>query len=165
MASEQRVREYLACWFQLGKRLLLSNGREAYLPHPIFNGKGYSQDFERCWQLAIAPESGICYLEGTDYALSELLSPAWELPNCVRCEMPLPVKVLGVRSPGCPCADLLGWPDPDLPQPHLPGDSREHLQRIRDRVHALSIGLATQASGSLERIIRSSPSSNVEDGV
>jgi hypothetical protein len=54
MASEQEVRQYLAYWFQLGKKVLIRNGQESLLPQPVIQGDRYSQAFEDCWQQILA---------------------------------------------------------------------------------------------------------------
>lgn len=136
MASQQQVKKYLAHWFQLGKPVRFSRGDEARLPQSILSGDRYSPEFERCWEEILSRESGSCYLEGTDYAIDELLSDAWQISECCRCAMPvpLPVRQASTETLLCPCADLDNWPDLDLPAPRTPIDSRAHLQRIRDRV-------------------------------
>ena len=58
MASENQVREYIAYWFQLGKKVLIRNGSEALLPQPVITGDRYSHEFEECWQKIISPDSG-----------------------------------------------------------------------------------------------------------
>lgn len=50
MTSEARVKQYLAYWFQLGKKVVFSKSGETVLPEPIFSGNRYSQAFEDCWQ-------------------------------------------------------------------------------------------------------------------
>ncbi len=75
MASEQQVKQYLAYWFQLGKRLLIRGGEEALLPVPVIQGDRYSQAFEDCWKKISAPNAGDCHLEGTGQTIAELLTP------------------------------------------------------------------------------------------
>lgn len=136
MASPQQVKKYLAHWFQLGKPVRFGRGGEARLPQSVVSGDRYSQEFERCWEEILSPASGSCYLEGTDYTIDELLSDTWQMSECCRCTMPvpLPVSQAGSETLLCPCADLDNWPDLDLPAPRTPVDSRLHLQRIRNRV-------------------------------
>ena len=133
MASEQQVRQYLAYWFQLGKPVLLQGGQEALLPRPVIQGDRYSDEFEACWQ-RLRSLDGDCHLEGTTYTIGELLSPAWEIDPCSRCAMPVPIKSVGVASLDCPCIDLPGWPNTDLPQPRSPVSSQSRLLTIRDRL-------------------------------
>lgn len=134
MASEQHVRQYLAYWFQLGKRVLVQNGQQALSPRPVIQGDRYSDDFEACWQIIRSPQSGDCYLEGTAPTIAELLSPAWEINPCSRCSMPVPLRCVGVPSLECPCLDLPGWPNLDIPQPRSPVSSQDSLLKIRDRL-------------------------------
>lgn len=134
MASPDQVKRYLAYWFQLGKRLVINNGQEQLLPRPVLWGDRYSPEFEACWQRAIAPGGHNCYLEGTSQTIEELLSGAWEINPCARCEMPVPTLNLGVIAPLCPCADLPFWPDTERPRPREPISSHAQLVQIRDRL-------------------------------
>jgi hypothetical protein len=134
MASEQQVKQYLSYWFQLGKTVLIDNGREALLPKPVISGDRYSEEFEKCWQRILLPESGDCYLEGTDETIAQLLTPAWDVSPCSRCTMPVPVMNAGVASLVCPCFDLSSWPNTEVPTPRSPVDSQRRLKDIRDRL-------------------------------
>jgi hypothetical protein len=134
MASEQQVKQYIAHWFQLGRKVLSRNGKEAFLPEPVIQGDRYSYDFERCWQLIISPNSGDCYLEGTDQRIAELLTPAWDIRSCACCAMPIPFRNAGMPPSSCPCHEISTWPNLDVPAPRLPVDSQEHLNQIRDRL-------------------------------
>jgi hypothetical protein len=134
MASEQQVRQYLAYWFQLGKGIVMHNGRETLLPRPVIQGNRYSDEFEACWQQVIGLNTGDCYLEGTHQTIAELLTPHWEINPCARCSMPVPFKTPGIASLDCTCSDLDNWPDTDRPQPRSPVDSQTQLQKIRDRL-------------------------------
>ena len=134
MASEQNVRQYLAYWFQLGKKVFIRNGQESLKPSSVIAGDRYSAEFEDCWQIVRSPESGDCYLEGTDQTIAELLSPEWEINGCARCEMPIPSRAIGMPPDNCPCFDLPGWPDTEKPQPRSPISSQTLLAQIRDRL-------------------------------
>lgn len=134
MASEQQVKQYLAYWFQLGKKIMLRNGKETILPKSIIEGNRYSSEFEVCWQKVISPESGDCYLEGTIQSIQELLTPAWEINPCARCKMPVPVVSLGIQPLPCPCNDLPQWPNKELPTPRSPVDNISYLNRIREHL-------------------------------
>ena len=134
MASEQFVRQYLAYWFQLGKPVLINGGKSRVLPRPILQGDRYSPEFEACWQQVCSPESGDCNLEGTEQTIAELLSPAWDVDPCSRCAMPVPVKVQGVAALECPCIDLPGWPNTELPPPRAPIQSQTRMGQMRDRL-------------------------------
>lgn len=134
MASEHNVRQYLAYWFQLGKRLMTHNGQQAVKVSSVIAGDRYSDEFEACWKLALSPESGDCYIEGTDQTIAELMSPAWEINPCARCAMPVPMRSLGMPPSECPCFDLPNWPDSQLPQPRSPISTSASLQKLRDRL-------------------------------
>ncbi len=134
MASEQEVRQYLAYWFQLGKKVILNNGQQAIKPKLVIQGDRYSQDFENCWQQLRSSNLSECYLEGTEHSIAQLLSPAWEMNSCARCSMPVPVPSVGVPSLSCPCNDLPMWPNTELPAPRSPVDSQAQLAGIRDRL-------------------------------
>jgi len=134
MASEQQVKRYLACWFQLGKKLVTRNGRSTRLPKSIIAGDRYSQEFESIWQEALSPESGDCYLEGTSETIAELLTPRWDIESCVRCDMPVALINLGSSTGDCACSDLSNWPNKDLPAPREPVSSQQHLGGLRDRL-------------------------------
>jgi hypothetical protein len=133
MAAPQQVKEYLAYWFQLGKRLKFDDGH-SLLPQPILAGDRYSSEFEACWQEVLASGGVHCYLEGTAQSVADLLSGRWDLQGCARCGMPVPLLVLGVQDNACPCADLPNWPNSELPQPRLPVDSRSQLEHIQARL-------------------------------
>ena len=138
MASEHQVRQYLAYWFQLGKKVLIHNGKEALLPQPVIQGDRYSEEFESCWQKIISPESGDCYLEGTQETIAQLLAPGWDVSPCGRCQMPVPIKTVGMPPELCPCNDLPNWPNTEVPQPRSPVSSQSRLIEIRDRLQRAS---------------------------
>ncbi|MCC5625438.1 hypothetical protein [Nostoc sp. CHAB 5715] len=144
MATKQEVREYLAYWFQLGKKLIMSNGKASVLPQDarglanaplsVLNGDRYSEEFEECWQKILSPESGDCYLEGTHETIAELLTPAWEMLPCSRCSMPVAARNVGMPALLCPCNDLPNWPNTELPAPRKPIKTQDQLKTIRDRL-------------------------------
>lgn len=138
MASEHQVRQYIAYWFQLGKKVLIHNGKEALLPQPVIQGDRYSEEFESCWQKIISPESGDCYLEGTQETIAQLLTPGWDVSPCGRCQMPVPIKTVGMPPELCPCNDLPNWPNTEVPQPRSPVSSQSRLIEIRDRLQRAS---------------------------
>lgn len=137
MASQQQVRQYLAYWFQLGKKVLIHSGQVALLPQPVISGDRYSEEFEAVWQQILSPDSGECYLEGTNETIAQLLTPAWELNPCARCSMPVPMRSAGMPPDACPCNDLSDWPNTSVPLPRSPVDSQTHLRDIRDRLSKL----------------------------
>lgn len=134
MASPDQVKQYLAYWFQLGKKLVVDNGRASFLPQSVLQDNGYSPEFEACWQHLLESGGRDCYLEGTTQTIEQLLSSEWEVTPCARCDMPVPMFSLGMRSPNCPCADLPFWPDTNMPQPRSPVSTYTQLNRIRDRL-------------------------------
>ena len=134
MASENQVREYIAYWFQLGKKVLIRNGSEALLPQPVITGDRYSPEFEQCWQKIISPDSGDSYLQGTEETIAQLLTPAWDISACARCTMPVPLRDAGMPPELCPCNDLANWPNTEMPQPRSPVSTKSQLSGIRDRL-------------------------------
>ena len=134
MASQQQVREYLAYWFQLGKKIVLRQGVNPFLPSSVIQGDRYSQEFEDFWQYIFTIGGKDCYLEGTDQTIEELLSPTWQLEDCARCEMPIPLATSGMPAQVCPCHDLPLWPNNDVPGPRAPVSSLSHLTEIRERL-------------------------------
>lgn len=134
MASAQQVKQYLAHWFQLGKCVWVRNGQEAIRPSSVLQGNRYSPEFEACWQRLLDPQSGDCYLEGTEQTIQELLSPEWTVMSCARCTMPIPMQERGTGALVCPCNDLPSWPNFDVPLPRLPVNNAHHLRNICERV-------------------------------
>ncbi len=117
MASQLEVKKYLAHWFQLGKKVYVRNGDFTMLPSKIFNDTDYSAEFDRCWKLISSDVSGDCYLEDTTQTIDDLLSPSWEVVDCARCAMPIPLKVAGISTESCPCVNLSHWPNNTVPVP------------------------------------------------
>lgn len=134
MATKQEVRGYLAYWFQLGKRVITGNGQASFLPQPVLEGDRYSREFEECWQKILSPESGDCYLEGTQETIAELLTPEWDMLPCSRCDMPVAARNVGMPALLCPCNNLPNWPNTQLPAPRSPINSQEQLVIIRQRL-------------------------------
>ncbi|HEY9907392.1 MAG TPA: hypothetical protein V6D18_07250 [Thermosynechococcaceae cyanobacterium] len=135
MASDQQLKQYLAYWAQLGKPIVDHAGQEKLLPSSVIQGDRYSQEFEDCWEQVIARPNAY-HLEGTSETIGELRSPSWEINPCSRCAMPVPIKQVGIQALECPCIDLPGWPNTELPQPREPISSRTSLSQIRDRLRA-----------------------------
>jgi hypothetical protein len=134
MASEQQVKQYLAYWFQLGKKIVVRNGQETIQPKTVIAGDRFSQEFEDIWSFIRSSEARECHLEGTAQTINELLSPNWEINACSRCSMPVPTRTIGLPPETCPCFDLPNWPDTGMPQPRDPISSQDSLLRIRDRL-------------------------------
>lgn len=134
MASQQEVKQYLAYWFLVGKKVYVNNGQVVRQPQSVLERDRFSREFEACWQEILSPESGHCYLQGTEQTVEELLSDQWEVEPCTRCQMPIPLKNSGVKTGACPCIDLDNWPNEDLPLPHLPVDNQKHLSAMASRL-------------------------------
>jgi hypothetical protein len=128
MATTQEVRLYLAYWFQLGKRVVVPATNQQVKPNPVLCGEAYSAEFEACWQSLLAGPDA--YLEGTEQSIADLLEAEWDLVQCARCQVPVPLRVGGLSPTSCPCADLPGWPNLDLPIPHAPVNNKTYLTRI-----------------------------------
>ena len=134
MASPTEVKAYLAHWFQLGKKVKSDSGRLSYQPATVIQGEHFSPEFEDCWAAIIAAEGKALYLEGTDQTIAELLSPEWEVISCARCEMPVPIPQKEFKPHSCPCIDLPGWPNEEIPRPRLPVSSLQHLEKMTARL-------------------------------
>ena len=143
MASPQDVKRYVAHWMQLGKPVLSHNGDRVHLPQPVFTGDRYSPAFEQCWQLITAPESGDCYLKGTEQTIAMLLSESWELQPCARCILLIPLAIASYGEPICPCFDLCNWPNLDMPLPRDPVSTDVYLQKLHHRLQHWQPTIAT----------------------
>ena len=136
MASATEVRNYLAHWFQLGKKLVWHNGESELLPEKIIQGDRFSPQFEECWQKIMSIGGRDCYLVGEKATIQELLSPAWTIDQCARCAMPVPMVEAGIISLDCACSDLDNWPNSELPTPRSPVNSQGQLNNISQRLQA-----------------------------
>ncbi len=134
MASELKVKKYLAYWFQLGKKVVLPKYKEKLAPQQIFREDSYSKEFEECWQIIVTPENRDCDLEGTHQTIQELLTSKWQILPCARCDMPIPMIDLGIAHLNCPCVDLDNWPNTEVPLPRNGVNSQHSLSRIRGRL-------------------------------
>ncbi|MBD2136188.1 hypothetical protein H6F32_00995 [Anabaena sp. FACHB-1237] len=134
MANKHEVKKYLAHWFQLGKKVVIENGKEIVSPKTILKGDRYSPEFEECWHKIMSSRTSDCYLEDTQETIADLLTPAWEMVECGRCMMPVPIKTLGLPALLCPCYSLYTWPNQELPQPRCPVNSQEQLLKIHNRL-------------------------------
>lgn len=134
MATRSDVKRYLAYWFQIGKKVVAENGAAIVQPKTVLNGDRFSPEFEACWSKILEAEGKGYHLESTDQSLAELLSPDWDITSCARCDMPIPIREIGVELHPCPCNDLPDWPNEEIPKPHLPVDSQQRLANIKERV-------------------------------
>ncbi len=134
MASPTEVKTYLAHWFQLGKAVKSDHDKTRYQPSKVIQGDRFSAEFETCWDSIIAAKGEALYLEGTDQTIAELLSPQWDVVNCSRCEMPVPIAPIRVEAHLCPCNDLDSWPNEEIPRPRLPVNNLEQLGQVVERL-------------------------------
>ncbi len=132
MANKTEVKEYLAYWMQLGRRVIV-NDRVISLDR-VVAGDHYTTRFEEIWQeMQAHPESAS--LEGSDHTLQQLLAPTYELLDCPRCHLPLPSPTLGPRSAQpCPCEHLHLMPPLDTVPPRLPISTQAQLRSIHQRL-------------------------------
>jgi len=133
MASIIEVKEYLAYWFQLGKRVVMPKSQKKLLPIPVFERSKYSLVFEEYWQEILTTKED-CYLDGTEQTIKELLTPVWEIINCSRCTLPVPANHGHPYCSLCPCADIPSWPNLELPLPKIPSNDQEHLSHLQFRL-------------------------------
>lgn len=139
MASEQQVKDYLAYWFQLGKKIIVEGkNKQELLPKPVISSDRYSSEFEAIWQQIIKDGGKNWHLEGTTQTIAQLLSADWEIADCPRCSMVVPLKNLGIQLEACPCNDLPNWPNLDIPQPRLPIDNNYYLIKLQQRLREKS---------------------------
>ena len=138
MASALQVKQYLAHWFQLGRKVYTYNGNKTLLPSKIFYDMDYSTEFEQCWDLILSARSGDCYLEDTSQTIDQLLTPQWDLVDCARCNMLIPLQVAGIPPEHCPCINLPHWPNTEVPTPRLPVAVRSKLTNMQERLDRLA---------------------------
>jgi hypothetical protein len=134
MALDQDVKSYLACWMQLGTKVSVPNDPIGFLVQQVLDGPNYSAEFEDCWERLKDPYAGDCYLEGTTVPIQALLGNNWDIIDCARCNMPIAVPVAGVAPVGCPCENLENWPNTEIPCPHAPINSQDHLKALQHRL-------------------------------
>ena len=132
MASSDQVKAYLACWLQMGKAIDvdLPGGQHQFLqPSVVLEAGRYSDRFERIWRY-VNRHASSCYLSGTDESIQDLLSDRWDISNCSRCSLllPMPAPSSLTVSP-CPCSDLYSWPDGEALRPRWLDNTPEALER------------------------------------
>ncbi|HAN45506.1 MAG TPA: hypothetical protein DCQ32_03035 [Cyanobacteria bacterium UBA8156] len=129
------VKAYVAQWLQLGKRLELPGRSTSAAIAETVAGERYTANFENLWYSILHVELGNVYLLGTDVKIADLLTGTWELHECARCGLPVPLPPLGQAQVGpCVCADLSTWPNAETVPPHPPIASSVHLQGLRQRM-------------------------------
>ncbi len=137
MASTQEVRQYLAHWFQLGKKVAVPD-RESIFTKKVLQGNTYTIEFEDCWQQIIAQPQA--YVEGTDQTIAELLTDRWDVVDCARCTMPIPLPAVGLpQNQSCTCHDLPTWPNTQVPMPRAVGAVATRTNDLRQRLAKLPL--------------------------
>jgi hypothetical protein len=137
MASTQEVRQYLAHWFQLGKKVTVPD-RESIFTQKVLQGNTYTIEFEDCWQQTINQPNA--YLEGTDQTIAELLTDRWDVVDCARCTMPIPLPAVGLpQNQSCTCHDLPTWPNTQVPMPRAVGAVENRTNDLRQRLAKLPL--------------------------
>ncbi|MGB0563589.1 MAG: hypothetical protein ACPGVO_17570 [Spirulinaceae cyanobacterium] len=147
MASPEQVQQYLAHWLQLGRRIFSAKDA-AWCPPTVIQGDRYSREFAAGWAAILASGGEDVYLEGTEQAVAELLSPAWEIVSCSRCPLLVPIKIQGLQAGTCPCSTLSSWPNLEVPVPRLPIDSQMRLTQICDQVQTTPSTPGSEVTGS-----------------
>jgi hypothetical protein len=115
MASTQEVRQYLAHWFQLGKVVQVPNSNSIFTQ----------------------PEA---YLDGTEQTIAELLTDRWDVIDCARCTMPIPLPAVGLpQNSNCTCQDIPTWPNTELPMPRSLSTVETKTNDLRQRLAKLAL--------------------------
>jgi hypothetical protein len=142
MASDTEVQQYIAHWFQLGKGIQTVQGR-VIRPLKVFVGDRYTPEFQDCWQTIL--QDSECYLEGTHQTVAELRSARWEITDCARCAMPIPLVTVGISGQHtCPCHDVPNWPNNELPIPRSPIEVGAQTNAFRQRLASAAATTASQ---------------------
>ena len=103
-------------------------------PKPLFKVIASAATSKPAGRKSPAKGGADYYLKGTDQSIEELLSPAWEMASCARCDMIVPTPEVMFNPFPCPCNDLSSWPNEEIPQPRLPVNSQDRLSQIRNRI-------------------------------
>lgn len=150
MVSEDRVKQYIALWMQLGKPVVCDrNNQQLGTPH-VIRGESYSPEFEQLWKI-ICQAPNHYHLAATPCTIGDLLAGHWDLLPCARCTLLQPVNESVIAAGPCPCQDLASWPDDNLPLPRQPVGSQDYLYKIqlrllRERAIAQRNGAAVNAA-------------------
>ena len=137
MASTQEVRQYLAHWFQLGKKVTVPD-RASIFTLKVLRGNDYTTEFEDCWQQIVAQPQA--YLDGTDHTIAELLTDRWDVVDCARCTMPIPLPAVGMpQNLSCTCHDMPTWPNSQVPLPRAAGAVATKTNDLRQRLAKLPL--------------------------
>jgi hypothetical protein len=137
MASSQEVRQYLAHWFQLGKVVNVPNSPSIF-PRRVLQGNTYTIEFEDCWKQVINQPAA--YLDGTEQTIAELLTDRWDVIDCSRCTMPIPLPAVGLpQNQNCTCQDMPTWPNTELPMPRSAEVVAMKTTGLRQRLASLAL--------------------------
>jgi hypothetical protein len=135
MALPTEVKTYLSYWFQLGRGLRMPPQARLVKPPAVLADGRYSTEFEAIWQELMQPSiAAQSYLEGSEQTIAQLLDPSWDIQDCARCSLPVPIKVAGLPAESCPCDDMRQLPDLSVMPPRAPIDSQAMLRRLCERL-------------------------------
>jgi hypothetical protein len=134
VATPAEVQHLLACWFQLGKPVLIGRTGEQICPQPVLQEGWYSRAFEESWQLFVDAGLDQCWLANTDLTLAKMCQEGWEIVPCARCGMPEALPVGQISPLSCACSDMANWPTDQLPPPHSPLDVERSQDCLRNRL-------------------------------
>jgi hypothetical protein len=135
MALPTQVKTYLSYWFQLGRGVQMPLGAGIVKPAAVLADGGYSTEFEALWQQLVQPPiAASSYLDGTEQTIAQLLDTDWEIQDCARCNLPIPMKVAGLPPQSCPCDELKNLPNIEEIPPRAPIDSQAALRRLCERL-------------------------------
>ncbi|AFY74861.1 hypothetical protein Syn7502_02936 [Synechococcus sp. PCC 7502] len=130
MATNIEVKEYLAKWLQIGKKISIDDVQIS-MPQ-VIRGEAYTPEFEQLWDYV---QQAIATLNGTNETIQDLLKPEWEIITCAVCEMPISSLSSGYRQiKSCPCSDLSMHPNLETIAPRSPITTSIYLQNISDRL-------------------------------
>jgi hypothetical protein len=138
MATLAEVQHLLACWFQLGKPVVIGRTAERVCPQPVLEDGWYSPAFEHSWQQFKDAGLDQCWLENTDLTLESMCREDWDILPCARCGMPEALPVGQIAPLSCACSDMANWPTDQVPPPHSPLDVARSQDCLRDRLLRLS---------------------------
>lgn len=134
MATPTEVQHLLACWFQLGKPVVIGRTGERLCPQPVLQGGLYSSAFEASWRRCVEAGLSNCWLENTELTLEDLCQNDWEVVPCARCGMPEALPIGHLPPLACACSDMTDWPTDQLPPPHSPLDVERSQDCLRHRL-------------------------------
>ncbi|MEE3717140.1 hypothetical protein V2H45_10320 [Tumidithrix elongata RA019] len=135
MATYNVVKDYLAQWMQVGKKVWLQSENRAVGIRKVIEGEKYAQEFESLWSEISTTKANEAYLEGTEETIQDLLSNKWELVECARCSLPVACLDMGAREiSACPCSTMRLWPNLETIPPRKPVKTTRYLNNICDRL-------------------------------